>query len=101
MDFIVELPPSGGYDAIYVCVDRLTKMAHFCPTTSTVTAEQTAQLLLQHVFKAHGLPADIVSDRRSQFNSLFTCQLLKLCHIKGNRSTAYHRQSDGQTERVN
>ena len=101
MDFIVELPPSGGYDAIYVCVDRFTKMAHFCPTTSGVTAEQTAQLFLQHVFKAHGLPADIVSDRGSQFTSCFTRRLLELCQVKGNRSMTYHPQSDGHTERVN
>ena len=50
MDYIVELPMSNGHDAIYVCVDRLTKMAHFCPTTSSVTTEQTAQLYLQKCF---------------------------------------------------
>ena len=101
MDFIVELPPSNGFDAIYVCVDRLTKMAHFCPTRSNVTAEQTAQLYLQYVFKNHGLPVDIISDRGSQFISHFTRRLLELCEVTGNRSTAYHPQSDGQTERVN
>jgi hypothetical protein len=62
MDFIVELPKSEGYDAIYVCVDRLTKMAHFVPTNTTVTAEQTAQLFYRHIWKYHGLPTDIVSD---------------------------------------
>src|SRR5271167_1048341 len=101
MDYIVELPPSQGYNAIYVVVDRLTKMAHFCPTTTQVTAEETAQLYLRHVFKHHGLPDDIVSDRGTQFLSKFTLRLLQLCDIKGNRSTAYHPQSDGQTERVN
>lgn len=101
MDFIVELPPSEGYDAIYVCVDRFTKMARFCPTNSNVTAEQSAQLYLRNVFKDHGLPVDIVSDRGQQFTSRFTRRLLELCEIKGNRSTAYHPQSDGQTERVN
>ena len=101
MDFIVELPPSDGYDAIYVCVDRLTKMAHFIPTTSNVTAEQAAQLYCRHVWKHHGLPIDIISDRGSQFVSHFTRSLLKRLDIKGNRSTAYHPQSDGQTERVN
>jgi hypothetical protein len=101
MDFIVELPPSAGFDAIYVCVDRLTKMAHFCPTRSDVTAEQTAQLYLHHVFKNHGLPLDIVSDRGQQFTSRFTRRLLELCEVKGNRSTGYHPQSDRQTERVN
>src|SRR5271156_7097238 len=55
MDFIVELPPSDGHDTIFVCVDRLTKMAHFIPTTSDVTAEQAAQLYYRHVWKLHGL----------------------------------------------
>ena len=101
MDFIVELPSSSGYDAILVCVDRLTKMAHFCPTNSTVTAGETARLYLHNVFKHHGLPEDIVSDRGPQFVSKFTQSLLAALDIKGNRSTAYHPQSDGQTERVN
>jgi hypothetical protein len=101
MDFIVELPPSEGYDAIFVCVDRLTKMAHFIPTTSDVTAEQAAQLYCRHVWKHHGLPVDTVSDRGPQFVSHFTRHLLKRLDIQGNRSTAFHPQSDGQTERVN
>ena len=62
MDLIVELPPSQGYDAICVCVDRFTKMAHFIPTNSDVTAEQAADLYLRGVFKNHGLPNDIVLD---------------------------------------
>jgi hypothetical protein len=101
MDFIVELPPSQGYDAIYVCVDRLTKMAHFAPTNSNVTAEQTAGLYLKGIFRIHGLPDDIVSDRGTQFVSKFSRRLLELLDVKGNRSTAYHPESDGQTERVN
>ena len=101
MDFIVQLPLSNGYDAIYVCVDRFTKMAHFCPTNSTITAEGTAALYLEHVFKNHGLPDDIVSDRGTQFVSKFTRRLLELLEVTGNRSTAYHPQSDGQTERTN
>jgi len=101
MDFIVELPPSSGYDAIYVCVDRLTKMAHFCPTNSNITAEGAAGLYLKYVFKNHGLPDDIVSDRGTQFVSKFTRRLLELLEVKGNRSTAYHPESDGQTERTN
>jgi hypothetical protein len=101
MDFIVELPLSGEWDAIFVCVDRLTKMAHFIPTTTRITAEGTAQLYYQHVWKHHGLPSNIVSDRGSQFISHFTKYLLRRLDITGNRSTAYHPQSDGQTERVN
>ena len=69
MDFIVELPRSGGHNAILVYVDRLTKMAHFCPTTTQVNAEDIAWLYLKHVFKHHGLPDDIVTDRGTQFTS--------------------------------
>jgi len=101
MDYIVELPQSNGFDAIYVCVDRFTKMAHFIPTTVQVTAEETAKLYLRHVFKHHGLPDNIVSDRGAQFTSQLTKSLLELCDIRGNKSTTYHPQSDGQTERVN
>ena len=101
MDFIVELPPSEGLDAIYVCVDRLTKMVHFIPTKTTITAEGTARLFYQHVWKHHGLPTDIISDRGPQFVAKFTRQLLKCLGVEGNRSTAFHPQSDSQTERVN
>ena len=101
MDFIVELPPSEGYDTIYVCVDRFTKMAHFIPMNTTITAEGTADLYLRHIFKHHGLPGNIVSDRGQQFVSKFTRALLEQCDIRGNRSTAFHPESDGQTERVN
>ena len=101
MDFVVQLPPSQGYDAIYVCVDRFTKMAHFVATNSNITAEETADLYLKHIFKSHGLPADIVSHQGSQFVSTFIRRLLDLVEVKGNRSTAYHPQSDGQTERTN
>src|SRR6202035_2470125 len=87
--------------AILVCVDRLTKMAHFCPTTTNVNAEETARLYLKHVFKHHGLPDDIVTDRGTQLTSRFTTSLLQFCNIRSNKSTAFHPQSDGQTERVN
>jgi hypothetical protein len=86
MDFIVELPPSQGHDAIYVCVDRFTKMAHFSATTSAVTAKGTARLFLCDIVRLHGLPADIVSDRGTQFTAKFTKRLLELCDIKGNLS---------------
>jgi hypothetical protein len=101
MDFIVELPESKSSNAVLVFVDRFTKMAHFCPTTTKVTAEETARLYLNHVFKHHGLPDDVISDRGTQFTSRFTRCLLDLCDIKSNKSTSFHPQSDGQTERVN
>ena len=101
MDFIVELPLAGGYDAVLVTMDCFTKMAHFLPMTSNVTAEQPMQLYYQHVWKLHGIPEDIVSDRGPQFISHFMQCLLQKPEIWGNRSMAYHPQSDGQTERVN
>jgi hypothetical protein len=62
VDFITQLPPSKGFTAICVFVDRFTKMAHFVPTTDDVDAEGTVALFLQHVFSLHGLPDDVVSD---------------------------------------
>jgi RNase H-like domain found in reverse transcriptase/Reverse transcriptase (RNA-dependent DNA polymerase)/Integrase zinc binding domain/Chromo (CHRromatin Organisation MOdifier) domain len=101
LDFIVELPKSAGFNAVLVVVDRLTKMSHFIPTNTTVNAEETANLYFRHVFKYHGFPEDIVSDRGTQFTSKFWSRLMSLCNIQRNMSTAYHPQSDGQTERVN
>ena len=90
MDLIVELPQSEEHDAIFICVDRFTKMAHFCPTNLNVTVEGAAKLYLQHTFKNHSLLSDIVSDCGPQFISKFMYRLLELCNVKGNRSTAYH-----------
>ena len=101
MDFIIGLPLVGGYDAVLVTVDCFMKMAHLLPTTSNITAEQTVQLYYQHVWKLHGVPEDIISDRGPQFISHFMRCLLQKLEIWGNRSMAYHTQSDGQTERVN
>jgi Integrase zinc binding domain len=101
MDFIVELPESNGFNAIFVFVDRFTKMAHFCLTTTNVASEVAADLYLRHVFKHHGLLTDIVSDRGTQFVSRFSKRLYELCKIKHNKSTMYHPLSDGHMQRVN
>jgi hypothetical protein len=82
-------------------VDTLSKRAHFLPTHTTLTAEGAAQLYLTHVWKLHGLPQKIVSDRGPQFIANFTKELYRLLGIKLALSTAYHPQTDGQTERVN
>ncbi len=63
MDFMVSLPPSRGFDAIMVVVDQFSKMAHFTLTKDNVTAQETGRLFFTHVFKHHGLPKDIMSDR--------------------------------------
>ena len=101
MDFVMPLPESTGFDAVLVVVDRLTKMAHFVPTTSTVDAEGMAKLVLGHIVKLHGLPEDIVSDRGSVFTSRVWELMCKELHIERKLSTAWHPQTDGQTERIN
>ena len=101
MDFIVQLLRSDGYDAVYVCVDRLTKMTHFIPMNTTVMVKETTQLFYQYIWKHHGLPTDIVSDWGSQFVAKFTQYLLARLDIQGNQSTAYHPQLDDQMEWVN
>lgn len=101
MDFIVQLPPSNGYTAILVVVDRMTKMSHFIPTTDDIDAAGTVNLLMCRVFSLHGLPDDIVSDRGATFTAQFTREFMLALKIKQNLSTAFHPQTDGQTERTN
>ena len=101
MDFITGLPPSGGHNAIFVVVDRLSKMAHFIPTTDTVDSRGTAALFRDFVFRLHGLPRSIVSDRGTTFASEFSRSMCKMLGIAQKLSTAFHPQTDGQTERIN
>ena len=101
VDFITELPESHGYDAVMVVVDSTGKRGHFIPTHTTVTALGSARLYLQHVWKLHGLPLSVVSDRGPQFVAQFMRELYRLLDIKIAASTAYHPQTDGQTERIN
>jgi transposase InsO family protein len=101
VDFIVELPKSHGYDAIMCVVDSLTKCAHFILTHTTINVEGTALLFLKEVRKHHGTPRIVVSDRGPQFVAAFMRELYKLLNIKLAMSTAYHPQTDGQTECVN
>ena len=100
-DFITQLPKSDKYDAIFVVVDRLTKQAHFVPTTSDVNAATTADMFIDHVWKLHGTPRQVISDRGSQFVSQFLKEVFRRTGITGSTSTAFHPQTDGQTERVN
>jgi transposase InsO family protein len=82
-------------------VDSLTKHAHFILTHTTLNAEGTALLFLKEVWKHHGTPRVVVSDRGPQFIAAFRRELYKLLGIKLATSTAYHPQTDGQTEHVN
>ncbi|KAJ9510442.1 hypothetical protein QJQ45_015921, partial [Haematococcus lacustris] len=101
MDLITQLPvTSAGHDAI-VFVDKLTKMIHTVPTTTTVSAPELAQLFFDSVFKYHGLPKVIISDRDPRFTSNFWQQLFAKTGTHLNISTANHPQTDGQTERAN
>jgi hypothetical protein len=101
VDFIVELPESHGYNAIMCVVDSLTKHVHFILTHTTINAEGTALLFLKEVWKHHGTPQVVISDRGPQFVAGFTRELYNLLGIKLAMSMAYHPQTDGQTEHVN
>lgn len=101
MDFIDGLPLSCGHPVILVVVDRLSKAAHFIPLKHPYTAALVAQAILNNVFKLHGIPRSIVSDRDAVLVSAFCKELVKLQGCALNLSPAYHPQSDGQTLVVN
>jgi len=101
MDFVVELPLSSGHDAVMTVVDSVSKRAHFILTHTTVTAEGAARLFLHQVWKLHSLLKCVVSDRGPQFIARFTRELYRLLGIKLASSTAWHPQTDRQTECVN
>ena len=101
LDHITDLPLSNGFDSILVVVCRLTKMAHFIPCLSTDTSVDFAKLFEQNIHRLHGLPKDIVSDRGTLFTSMFWRDVCRQLDITQNLSTAFHPQTDGQTERIN
>jgi len=101
VDFVVELPESFRHDAVMTVVDSVSKRVHFILTHTMVTAEGVAKLFLHHVWKLHGLPKRVVSDRGPQFIASFTKELYRLLGIRLSSSTAWHPQTDGQIEHVN
>ena len=98
----MELPRTvSGHDAVVVVVDRMSKMVHIAPTTSNVNSEEFAQLFLDNVVWLHGVPTELVTDRGSQFISNFWKTLCEKLGMRRAMSTAFHPQTDGQTERTN
>lgn len=101
MDFITNLPPTGGKTTIWVIVDRLTKFAHFLALSPHYTAASLANIFLHEIYRLHGLPKTILSDRDPIFLSRFWKELFEKIGTKLLHSSAYHPQTDGQTEVVN
>jgi transposase InsO family protein len=102
MDFIVGLPnTSQRRDSIWVIVDRLTKTAHFLPMHTTYNTKKYAEIYIDQIVHLHGVPKTIISGRGAQFIARFWEQLQCALGTKLIRSSAYHPQTDGQTERVN
>ena len=100
MDFMGPLPFSNGYDLVLVVICRLTKQAHFIPLQSNRTASDVVDMFMNNIFKLHGLPSSIVSDRDSIFTSYHWKEWIDMLNVKHNLATAYHQQTDGVTERV-
>jgi len=101
VDFIVELPLSSRHNAVMTVVDSVLKQAHFIPMHTTVIAEGAARLFLHQVWKLHSLLKCVISDCRPQFIACFTKELYRLLGIKLASSTAWHSQTDRQTEHIN
>ena len=101
MDFLTKLPNSTHYhSAIFFVIDMHSKQAHFIAPRDDATAQQTAKLFFDGIFRLHGMPAKIVSDCDLKFTSLFWQELFRLCGTQLAMSTARHPQTDGQTERT-
>ena len=102
MDFIGPLPVTiDGHNAIIVFVDKLSKMVHFAPCNTQEDAVQVAWHFVHNVFRLHGLPRRIISDRDSRFTGHFWRELCRLLRVQRAMGTAFHPQTDGQTERAN
>ena len=104
MDFITQLPKSDGCSMVRVTVDRFTKMAHYVPVKDghwQKTVEGCEKLFLENIWKLHGLPSSIISDRDPVFTSIFWAELMGRLDMQPRKSTAFHLQTDVQTERVN
>ena len=101
MDFVVGLPLTGRkHDSIWVVVDRLTKSAHFPPVRTDYSLDKLAELYIKEIVRLHGIPVSIISDRDPRFTLRFWGKLQEAMGTRLNFSTAFHLQTDGQSERV-
>jgi len=101
MDFVGALPKTvKGFDSIWVVVDRLTKSAHFIPIKTGMTVAKLVEIYIEQVVRLHGIPSSIVSDRDPRFTSKFRESLQAALGTKLRLSSAYHPQTDGQTEKT-
>uniref|UniRef100_A0A3Q1K565 Gypsy retrotransposon integrase-like protein 1 n=2 Tax=Anabas testudineus TaxID=64144 RepID=A0A3Q1K565_ANATE len=101
MDFITGLPCSNGKTVICTIVDRFSKLVHAIPLSKLPSAKETADLLVHHVFRLHGLPVDVLSDRGPQFTAAFWTEFCKALGASVSLSSGFHPQTNGQTERLN
>jgi len=101
MDFITKLLLAQEYNSILVVVNRLTKIVHFIPTIEKTLVEELARLFRDNIWKLHGLPESIISDRGPQFMAEIMQELNRILGIESKLSMVFHSQTDGQTERVN
>ena len=95
MDFITKLPVSKDHDSILVVCDRFSKMSHFVAMTEKMMAEGLVRMFRDNVWKLHGLPESVISDRGLQFVAELTRELNKMLGIETKLSTAYHSETDG------
>jgi hypothetical protein len=95
MDFVEGLPPSGGKNCVLVIVDKFSKFSHFVPIKHPFTAAVVAKLFMQHVYKLHGMPSVIISNRDRIFTSQFWKTLFQLARVTLSMSSAYHPQPNG------
>ena len=101
MDFVFKLPRTrSGFDGVWVIVDRLTKSAHFLPVKETFRLDKLAQLFVDEIVRLHGVPVTIISDRDPRFTSRLWKAFQTDFGTRLNFSTAFHPQTDGQSERT-
>ena len=101
MDFIMKLPRTArGVDSIWVIVDRLTKSAHFIPMQESISAEKLADIYIREIVARHGVPVSVISDRDVRFTSRFWKRFHDELGTRLHFSTAFHPQTDGQSERT-